>query len=367
MVASANFTVNGSAVPPEVAVAALSVVTLALSSVSGVDTVAWSIIGNHSESAVNPVITSAGTPLGATATFTMPAGAAQGYIIQCQINGGVDSEGVEQASYTKTALVGVLNTASVPMIPFAFGETFERSATHGYTKALNDFVDSGGTGLIVSGSPAAGDVPTWSGSSAVWAPKSAYDITSFAHANTLYEVGTVLANPAFTAAHSQTPDTLLLTNNQNVESKDVHATPTSFTSSQSYTFATPSYSVTWTLTGTKITSDVATRTASAAQKSFWGISTTPANTEAFVEALASSALDTDAARSFTVNATSTNKIYFAHPTRYGTPTFTVGGFEGGFTLRSSTISVTNAQGYTENYSLWESDVAGLGSTTVVVS
>lgn len=223
------------------------------------------------------------------------------------------------------------------------------------------------SGLTVTGSPSAGYVPTWNGSGAVWAPREAYDITSFVHANTLYEVGTVLSNPAFTAAHSQTPDALVLTNNQNVESKNVVGTPTSFTSSQSYTFATPSYSVTWTLTGTKITSDVATRTASAAQKSFWGISISPADTEAFIEGLASSALDTDAARSFTVNATSTNKIYFAHPTRYGTPTFSVGGFAGGFTLRSSSISVTNAQGYTENYSLWESDVAGLGSTTVVVS
>lgn len=150
MVASANFTANGSSVPPELAVAASSLVTLSLLSASGVDTVAWSIIGNHAASAVNPTITPAGTPLGKTATFTMPAGAGQAYLIQCQINGGVDSEGVEQVSYTKTAIVGV-NAIATGAVPFAFGETFERSATHGYTERLNALGGSGGgTGDIKS-------------------------------------------------------------------------------------------------------------------------------------------------------------------------------------------------------------------------
>jgi hypothetical protein len=144
MVASANFTVNGNAVPPEAAVSASSTVTLALLSTSGVDTVSWSIIGNHGEAAVNPTITPAGTPLGATATFPMPAGAGQAYLLQCQINGGVDSEGVEQSSYTKTALVGVLDASGY--VPFAFGETFERSATHGTVEALNNRTAGGGGG-----------------------------------------------------------------------------------------------------------------------------------------------------------------------------------------------------------------------------
>lgn len=138
MVASANFTANGASVPPELAVAASSLVTLALLSVSGVNTITWTILGNHAEAAANPTITSAGTPLGATATFTMPSGVGQAYLIQGQINGGVDSEGTEQTGYTKTAIVGVLNAAGV--VPFAFGETFERSATHGTTEALNTLV-----------------------------------------------------------------------------------------------------------------------------------------------------------------------------------------------------------------------------------
>lgn len=142
--ASANFTVNGHAVPPEIAVSASSLVTLALLSISGVDTVQWSIIGNHAEDAVNPAITPAGTPLGATATFTMPAGDAQAYLIECKVNGGVDSEGVEQSSYVKTALVGVVNARGE--VPFAFGEAFERSATHGTTEAFNKLAEAAGVG-----------------------------------------------------------------------------------------------------------------------------------------------------------------------------------------------------------------------------
>lgn len=145
---SADFTANGNAVPPELAVAGGSLVTLSLLSASGVDVVEWKIIGSHSHLATNPVITPAGTPLGKTATFTMPAGPSQAYLIQCQINGGVDSEGTEQASYTKTALVGVVNPRGV--IPFAFGENFERSATHGTTEALNVLAEGGdGSGDFV--------------------------------------------------------------------------------------------------------------------------------------------------------------------------------------------------------------------------
>ena len=98
-----------------------------------------------------------------------------------------------------------------------------------------------------------------------------------------------------------------------------------------------------------------------------GIGAAGGNSEAFIEALASSALQSSRATSYTDNATGANKLYWAAPASYGTPTFTVGGFAGGFTLVSNTISVTNANGVTQNYQLWESDVAGLGNTAVVVS
>lgn len=142
--ASANFTVNATSVPPAVAVSASSTVTLALVSTVGVRNIAWSIIGNHAAAASNPTITPAGSPSGATASFVMPSGAGQAYIVQCVINGGVDETGQAVTNYTKTAKVGVNNSNT--RLPFALGETTESSATHGIIEDLNEISDGAGGG-----------------------------------------------------------------------------------------------------------------------------------------------------------------------------------------------------------------------------
>lgn len=72
------------------------------------------------------------------------------------------------------------------------------------------------------------------------------------------------------------------------------------------------------------------------------------------------------AKTFTVNAGAGEYIWYACPARYGTPSFNVGGFDGGFS-KVKTFDFTNASNYTESYQVWRSDNAGLGSTTVVVS
>lgn len=69
--------------------------------------------------------------------------------------------------------------------------------------------------------------------------------------------------------------------------------------------------------------------------------------------------------SFTVDCDQGQYIFFAIPTRFGTPTFTVGGFTGGFT-KVATVDFTNASGYTEPYNIYKSDYSNLGNTTVVV-
>lgn len=58
-------------------------------------------------------------------------------------------------------------------------------------------------------------------------------------------------------------------------------------------------------------------------------------------------------------------IWYAIPIRFGTPVFSVGGFEGGFS-RAAVLEFTNGSGYTEPYGVWRSDNAALGSTTVVI-
>jgi hypothetical protein len=69
--------------------------------------------------------------------------------------------------------------------------------------------------------------------------------------------------------------------------------------------------------------------------------------------------------SFTVNCSQGQYIFFAIPVRFGTPKFTVGGFEGGFSL-ISTIDFTNSSNYTEPYYLYKSENHSLGNTTVNV-
>lgn len=68
-------------------------------------------------------------------------------------------------------------------------------------------------------------------------------------------------------------------------------------------------------------------------------------------------------KTFTVNAGAEEHIYYCIPTRYGIPTFKVGGFEGGFD-KVSTFNFTNSSGYSENYDVYKSTNANLGNTTV---
>ena len=86
---------------------------------------------------------------------------------------------------------------------------------------------------------------------------------------------------------------------------------------------------------------------------------------AFIQTLSKS-LQSDKGKTFTVNAATGAYIWYACPARYGAPNFNVGGFDGGFS-KVATFDFTNSSGYTEEYQVWRSDNAGLGSTTVKVS
>lgn len=73
-------------------------------------------------------------------------------------------------------------------------------------------------------------------------------------------------------------------------------------------------------------------------------------------------------RTSTFNLTmgSSEYAWFAIPTRYGIPTFNVGGFDGGFSI-ISTIQFTNSKGYTESYDVYCSDNANLGTNLFKVT
>ena len=72
------------------------------------------------------------------------------------------------------------------------------------------------------------------------------------------------------------------------------------------------------------------------------------------------------AKTFDCTTGSGQYIWFCIPTRYGTPAFNVGGFDGGFS-KVSTLQFKNVSGYTESYDVYRSDNANLGSKTVKVS
>jgi hypothetical protein len=258
------------------------------------------------------------------------------------------------------AMVAALGMGGFKITNLGTPTTSTDAATKAYVDATS--------GFSPSGTPAAGDVVKWDGSAAVWGGAAAYSITGFAASAAVLEIGATASNPAFTATHSRTPTSLLLTNTDNGESKNVVGTPTSFSSSQNYTKTANNATVTFTITGSDGVSP-ANRSASIAWRPrvYWGVAAHGLNSEAGIEGLSSSALQASRAASHTVNATGSTRVYWSAPTSYGTPTFTVGGFSGGFTLVSNSISVTNTNGVAQNYQLWESDSAGLGPITVVVS
>lgn len=175
MAASATFTVNSTATTEAVAVSASSTVNLALVSTTGVDVVQWSIVGNHAPGLTNPTITAAGSPNGATATFPMPAGVGQSYLVKCVVNPGRDDED------SKTAMVGVLNASG--RIPFALGEELERHATYGWTVPLNQISATAPTAI-----GGANTVLTSSGTAVSWSATPT--VTSLTATSLLHYGGT---------------------------------------------------------------------------------------------------------------------------------------------------------------------------------
>ena len=85
----------------------------------------------------------------------------------------------------------------------------------------------------------------------------------------------------------------------------------------------------------------------------------------FITALSGKALRGSKLTSLSVDAGG-NYVYYCLPTRYGTCSFTVNGFTGGFVL-DGTVSFTNQFGYTENYYVYRSSNTLNGTIAITVS
>ena len=138
---SAAFSIDGTSVPQATGLPVTTTygatVALAVTSVVGAVSIAWSIVGVSAPTVATPTITPAGTPLGATASFTVCADPGTGsgvcYGVRCRIT---DGAGQVFDSY---GLVGV--AATVGFIPFVAGESGTWAhPTMGWTPRMNALI-----------------------------------------------------------------------------------------------------------------------------------------------------------------------------------------------------------------------------------
>lgn len=210
-----------------------------------------------------------------------------------------------------------------------------------------------------------------------------FNISSFQAVTPVVEVGTVVTDPQFTAAYTQPPDSASVNDEYDDGALDVSDTPTAFTYHVSnpedpeetwseYNFGTGPQSVTFTLTAAKDGEDPVTRNATITwlERMRWGVelddSDFPGSYEELIQGLTNNALASTRARVATLTPGFGEHIYFAIPSNLGLPTFTVGGFQGGFVQVGSFFTVEQ-NGIPINYTLWKSVQSNLGETTVQVS
>jgi hypothetical protein len=193
-----------------------------------------------------------------------------------------------------------------------------------------------------------------------------FSILTFGTATTL-EIGVSSIDPSFTATYQYTITNAGIKDNNGHAVQSITSPGTSFTYTVTNVKTTNNSTVVFTLTATDSTlTDSDTVTYSWRPYVYWGVDASPALSEAFIEGMSNSALASSRTRTFTVNAGTGEYICYAYPNSYGAATFTVGGFEGGFTSLG-TVTVTNAYGIAQSYILYRSDNPSLGSTTVVVT
>lgn len=182
-------------------------------------------------------------------------------------------------------------------------------------------------------------------------------INSFTNSVGTKEMGTVVTSVTFNWTTNKTPTSIDLAGTSlEPELKTYTLSDLSISSAKSWTL---------TVTDEKISASKTT-SVSFTNGVYYGVGSATAEQvdSSFILGLSKS-LQTGKGKTFNANPGSGEYIYYALPTRYGTPSFYVGGFEGGFD-KLVTIEFTNASGYTENYDVYRSTNAALGSTDVTV-
>jgi hypothetical protein len=182
----------------------------------------------------------------------------------------------------------------------------------------------------------------------------AITITSFNISKTLAEIGELVSNLKLTWSYSKEPTVQKLDGNILDNSIRDHIITSNITSNKTFKLEVSDGKT----TVSKTTS------INFYNGRYYGVSNSETYDSDFILSL-NKTLTNSRACSFTVGCGQGQYIFFAIPTRFGTPTFVVGGFEGGFSL-ISTMDFTNSSNYTEPYYLYKSENHSLGNTTVNV-
>lgn len=172
------------------------------------------------------------------------------------------------------------------------------------------------------------------------------------------ELGSTVTNPTLSWTLNKMPTTVSV-NGEAVEAAISGSKPITdtVTSSKVYTMSA---------TDEKAAMATGSATITFLNGVYYGVATEPSIYDStFIRSLANKKLSGTVVSSISVTAGAGQYIYYCVPARFGACEFTVGGFTGGFS-RIATIAFTNASGYTENYYIYRSDNANLGSTVVTV-
>lgn len=190
------------------------------------------------------------------------------------------------------------------------------------------------------------------------------DVTSFYNNVGNVEKGSEVSSAVFSWAINKTPTTLTL--KKGSENYTVQTSDSSKTLAFNPPLTTDSV-FTLTATDSRSASDSSNSTISFLNGRYWGIGTVTSADDVdrdFILGLTKQ-LSSSRIKTFTVTAGAGQYIYYAIPSAFGTPSFYVGGFEGGFDLLK-TFEFQNFMGYTESYNVYKSTNANLGNTTVEV-
>lgn len=192
----------------------------------------------------------------------------------------------------------------------------------------------------------------------------AIDLTSFTNTTGTVEKGTSVSSTNLSWAVNKEPATIKLQKGTETYPVSPSDRSTSITFSPAISTDT---SFTIVVTDNRSASDTMTTRITFLNGCYYGIGTVTESTDvtnSFVQGL-TKVLASSRQRSFTVTANAGQYIYYALPSSFGTPSFFVGGFEGGFELLK-TFNYENSKGYSESYNVYKSVNANLGETTVEV-